>query len=163
MVNFFSGGKGKDDPGGSLVDKGKSALEKLKDVLSKAMEDAKGDIDLEPRITPIIDLSKAEDGSKDLANLLDPDLSLGDTDWDSMIEGGGGTSKIGKNGSKRAGEVYVEKDPLMPGEREQIKDNQGSGNINFTQNNYSPTALTRLDIYRQTRNQINTMKGLVRT
>lgn len=33
--------------------------------------------------------------------------------------------------------------------------------ISFVQNNYSPKALSRLEIYRQTRNQISTMKGLV--
>lgn len=31
--------------------------------------------------------------------------------------------------------------------------------INFTQNNYSPKALSRIDIYRQTRNQISQLKG----
>ena len=31
--------------------------------------------------------------------------------------------------------------------------------INFTQNNYSPKALSRIDIYRQTKNQISMMKG----
>lgn len=35
-----------------------------------------------------------------------------------------------------------------------------SSTINFTQNNYSPKALSRLEIYRQTRNQLSTMKGL---
>lgn len=39
----------------------------------------------------------------------------------------------------------------------------GSGGsvVNFTQNNYSPKALSRFDIYRQTRNQINTIKGVI--
>jgi hypothetical protein len=32
--------------------------------------------------------------------------------------------------------------------------------INLTQNNYSPEALSRLEIYRQTRNQIHQLKGL---
>ena len=31
----------------------------------------------------------------------------------------------------------------------------------FTQNNYSPKALSRIDIYRQTKNQFSAMKGLV--
>lgn len=31
--------------------------------------------------------------------------------------------------------------------------------INFTQNNYSPKALSRIDIYRQTKNQVSMMKG----
>ena len=33
--------------------------------------------------------------------------------------------------------------------------------INFTQNNYSPKELSRYDIYRQTRNQISMMKGVI--
>jgi hypothetical protein len=31
--------------------------------------------------------------------------------------------------------------------------------ISFVQNNYSPKALSRLEIYRQTRNQIHQLKG----
>ena len=31
----------------------------------------------------------------------------------------------------------------------------------FTQNNYSPKPLSRLEIYRQTKNQFSAMKGLV--
>ena len=38
----------------------------------------------------------------------------------------------------------------------------GGNQINFTQNNYSPKALSRMDIYRQTKNQINMMKGVVK-
>lgn len=34
--------------------------------------------------------------------------------------------------------------------------------VNFTQNNYSPKALPRAEIYRQTRNQLNTMKGMLK-
>lgn len=34
-------------------------------------------------------------------------------------------------------------------------------NVTFTQNNYSPKALSRIDIYRQTKNQISMMKGAV--
>lgn len=33
--------------------------------------------------------------------------------------------------------------------------------FNFTQNNYSPKALSRIEIYRQTKNQFSTLKGMV--
>ena len=33
--------------------------------------------------------------------------------------------------------------------------------VSFTQNNYSPKALSRIDIYRQTKNQVSMMKGVV--
>ena len=35
------------------------------------------------------------------------------------------------------------------------------GGVTFIQNNYSPKSLSRLDIYRQTKNQISTIKGVV--
>ena len=34
-------------------------------------------------------------------------------------------------------------------------------NVNYTQNNYSPKALSRPEIYRQTRNQLSTIQGVV--
>ena len=34
-------------------------------------------------------------------------------------------------------------------------------NIQFVQNNYSPKALSRFDIYRQTKNQLSMLKGLM--
>lgn len=36
-----------------------------------------------------------------------------------------------------------------------------SNNYNFTKNNYSPKSLSRIDIYRQTKNQFAALKGLV--
>ena len=36
-------------------------------------------------------------------------------------------------------------------------------NYNLIQNNYSPKALSRIDIYRQTKNQFSALKGLVET
>lgn len=37
-----------------------------------------------------------------------------------------------------------------------------NGNITFIQNNYSPKALSRTDIYRQTKNQVSNMKGALK-
>ena len=48
------------------------------------------------------------------------------------------------------------------GEDEQRTPTSGN-NYNFTQNNYSPKALSRIDIYRQTKNQFSALKGLVET
>jgi hypothetical protein len=44
--------------------------------------------------------------------------------------------------------------------------NEGTGaarSINFTQNNYSPKALSRYEIYRNTQNQLSMLKGVLRT
>lgn len=40
--------------------------------------------------------------------------------------------------------------------------NSGGVSYNFTQNNYSPEALSRYEIYRQTKNQLSMMKGVVK-
>lgn len=47
----------------------------------------------------------------------------------------------------------------MPSATEQV--NAGTS-VNFTQNNYSPKALSQVEIYRQTRNQLNTLKGMLK-
>lgn len=44
----------------------------------------------------------------------------------------------------------------------QFTGNAAPSQINFTQNNYSPKELSRMDIYRQTKNQLNMMKGVVK-
>ncbi|MFR8471686.1 MAG: hypothetical protein ACLVB2_02860, partial [Clostridium fessum] len=42
--------------------------------------------------------------------------------------------------------------------------NPNTGNsYNFTQNNYSPKALSRTEIYRQTKNQFSAMERMVET
>lgn len=38
---------------------------------------------------------------------------------------------------------------------------EGGSNINFVQNNYSPKALSRKEIYRQTKNELAWAKGVV--
>jgi hypothetical protein len=38
----------------------------------------------------------------------------------------------------------------------------GGSVVNFEQNNYSPKALSRAEIYRQTKNQLRAAKGLVK-
>ena len=40
------------------------------------------------------------------------------------------------------------------------KTSQAGTSINYTQNNYSPKALTRLEIHRNTRNQLQALKGV---
>ena len=39
--------------------------------------------------------------------------------------------------------------------------NQNGPSFSFTQNNYSPKALSQIDIYRQTKNQFSAMKGVL--
>lgn len=63
------------------------------------------------------------------------------------------TTEVSKAIMARLGDISTEKDTKAPA--------TPVVNNNFTQNNYSPKALSRYDIYRDTRNQISRLKGVV--
>lgn len=86
------------------------------------------DWDLNPVITPTLDLSYVEASASRLGTILD-DSKLG-----GVVTGQNGEV----SGTKSIGATY-----------------------NFTQNNYSPKALSRIDIYRQTSNQFAQLKGAI--
>ena len=83
-------------------------------------------IDLNPVITPMLDLSLIRSQLDELSDMMtNPTYGLS-----------------GQNGGT-------------------FSANPEPSTINFTQNNYSPKALSRMEIYRQTKNQISMMKGVV--
>lgn len=47
-------------------------------------------------------------------------------------------------------------------EKSKVTEPSTPASFNFTQNNYSPKALSRIDIYRQTRNQFSTVKEMIK-
>lgn len=86
----------------------------------------------DPVIKPVIDLSNVRDGVKTISSMM---------------------SKRSVN-SIRVG--------IDDRSNNEAKVNEGlNGTINFVQNNYSPKALSRYDIYRQTNNQLNQIKGVL--
>lgn len=113
----------------------KSAKNGLSNAISKITDVIEGDIDTQPTIRPVLDLSDVETGTSRLNTLFSRTQAM------SISAGMGHTS----------------------GEEIQNGGNApGSGNtFSFTQNNYSPKPLSRLEIYRQTKNQFSAMKGLV--
>lgn len=93
-------------------------------------------IDTQPTIRPVLDLSNVRSGMATLNSMISRDKALS---VNATINGSGYSAEPGG-----------------------VNAQQPSSTINFTQNNYSPKALSRLEIYRQTRNQLSMMKGLVR-
>ena len=93
---------------------------RLQDVLNN-------ELDLNPVITPMLDLSVLRSQIGELNALM----------------AGNTTMLNGQNG----GQFTAKPEPTS---------------INFTQNNYSPKELSRYDIYRNTKNQISMMKGVMR-
>lgn len=97
------------------------------------------DIDAEPVIRPVIDLSGAEKEALRLNSLFATNQAYR---INSSMNRNASRMSNDQNGVK-SGEPVVEQ-------------------YNFTQNNYSPKALSRLEIYRQTKNQFAMVKGMVK-
>lgn len=116
------------------ADMATSSLTGATSIVSKLSDAINGNLDAEPTIRPVLDLSSVEHGATRLSSLLSQRKAA--------------TIRIG-----------------MAPEEERSTDTAGSsraGNTyTFTQNNYSPKALSRLDIYRQTKNQFSALKGAV--
>lgn len=114
-----------------------SAKEGLRNAVSKIGEYIEDGIDAQPTIRPVLDLSQVRAGASKLTALLSRDQAM--------------NISAGMNRETGAAVQNGESTPA-------------SGNTyTFTQNNYSPKALSRIEIYRQTKNQFSAMKGLVET
>ena len=89
-------------------------------------------LNAEPVITPVIDMSEVYDSASTIDSILSKEQAISISTSESM--------KKNQNGEtpESFGPTY-----------------------NFTQNNYSPKALSRLEIYRQTRNQFAQMKNAI--
>ena len=111
---------------------GESALRGMNASIGRIADLVNTEVDTEPVIRPVLDLSNVRKNAGSLNAMLS---------YDQAIRVGGsllGSDSEIQNGSKG-----------------------GNMSVNFTQNNYSPKALSRFEIYRQTKNQLSAMKGLV--
>lgn len=120
---------------------GEGAMDAVRKSLS-GISDIFDGINTEPVIRPVIDLSDIEAGSLMIDELLSRAQGLN-------------ISKVKRNV------------PILS-QAEQSKSTSNDipskeTKVTFTQNNYSPKALSRLEIYRQTKNQLTTLKGVVNT
>jgi hypothetical protein len=132
FVNALSDYESKSYDAGSRI--AESAKDGLNKAISQITDIINSDIDIQPTIRPVLDLSDVETGTGRLNALFSRTQAM------SISAGRNRTAEEIQNGGNVS----------------------GSGNIySFTQNNYSPKALSRLEIYRQTKNQFSAMKGLV--
>ena len=97
------------------------------------------DMDTAPTIRPVLDLSGIEKGTAQLNGILGAKRTINLSTAQIRAANMADTSL----GVQAAGREVVNK----------------TINNNFTQNNYSPKALSRIEIYRQTNNQFTAMKG----
>lgn len=112
-----------------------SAKEGLAHAINKINEIVENGIDSQPTIRPLLDISQVQAGVGQLSAMMSRRQAM--------------SISASMN------------DPAVYG----IQNGDGSSavnnNYNFTQNNYSPKALSRIDIYRQTKNQFSALKGRV--
>ena len=120
---------------------GQSSIKTLSKTLSgvsKLVLD--GGMDTAPTIRPVFDLSELKKGANEANGLLFNKPSID-------------VSQSRRNVSRVASTMTQDQTPAM-----QTTTNQGAV-LNYVQNNYSPKELSRIDIYRQTKNQLSTVKG----
>ena len=146
FVNELFSGIGMAYSAGESIANG--TLDGLRNALALASGKFSQEADYEPVIRPVVDLSEVENGayavnslfSKDRRyNLYSPSFSVGKTAASMNNLMGAKVSSVNTSGSSS----------------EDIK------SFNFTQNNYSPKALSRSEIYRQTNNQFTKFKKRV--
>jgi hypothetical protein len=97
--------------------------------------------DLNPVITPTIDLSNVKAAQTDLKSLFGSSLNGTIHNLD----------QIHQNESIKSESTSM----ATPVPQQSV--------VNYTQNNYSPKALSRYDIYKQTRRQLSSVERLART
>lgn len=110
--------------------------EVIRNTLAQVETIAEDDMELHPVIAPVLDLSQVKENAG-LINALFPGQSMA---MASSISIGRTNGYELDNSSNDA-------------------QNAAPASINFTQNNYSPKALDRYEIYRQTKNQVALLKG----
>ena len=114
----------------------RSALDSTKKAISMIADAVENGIDSQPTIRPVLDLSSVEAETSKLNAMFSRSKAIS---INSRMKSDNDSSETNQNGSK-----------------------QPVGNVTFTQNNYSPKALSRFEIYRQTRNQISTIERMLR-
>lgn len=111
------------------------AVARASEMAAAAAAAAGSGIEIQPTIRPVLDLSNVSNGVGKLSALTSTTQAMKISA--GMNRESGGTNQNGNNKTSV------------------------SNNYNFTQNNYSPKSLSRIDIYRQTKNQFAALKGLV--
>ena len=104
------------------------------DTVSTIPDILDGLVDLDPTITPVLDLTQVQNGVTQMNSMLAPTPIVPAT-------------SSGQASSISASQAAASADETVP--------NSGDlASITFQQNNYSPESLSEIDIYRQTKNQL---------
>lgn len=119
-----------------------SAITSVKNAVSGISTALDTNMDMSPTIRPVLDISDIQNKAKQISGLLPtPTLSVStSTDVATSV-------------------ALQEQDKNAVLSAQAEIDSKTGNTVNFTQNNNSPVALSTPEIYRQTKNQLSTLKG----
>lgn len=141
ILGFIKGFSENED---SLMTSMDSIVNNMRDAIGTAYDILTTDGDMNPIITPVLDLSDIQNRSKSIGTMFNSKSFQLDANLGTIHTASENTSRLNN---------------MLRGMNAQ--NNKGGNSYNFVQNNYSPKALSRLEIYRQTKNQFAQMKGVV--
>lgn len=125
----------------AMTELGTSALSAMQTALSKASDLVNENMNVNPTITPVLDLTKAQAGFSQLNSLSKTQLisATASTNKATSISAANAAATAAAGNSGDAGDSTV----------------------SFVQNNYSPAALDTTTIYRQTNNQLSKVRKAI--
>jgi tape measure domain-containing protein len=136
--------KGLDDMSGSVAKAseatGKTAIESLRKSMTGFSDLITPDFNLQPTITPVLDLSGVKKTASQIGSILPKQTVAVDSSYSKAKSISDALMSYQGNSSEESGSTPVK-------------------SLSFTQNNYSPKALSQAEIYRRTKNQISVAKG----
>ena len=125
----------------SISKLGNKALTNMKYAMGNAMRVLDEETSVSPTITPVLDLSKFKSDASSMNGLFSDQ------------------STMAAYSSQQASAIENERSQAE-GDDDAVTDKSGVI-LNFTQNNTSPKAIDTIDTYRNTKNQISSVKGMV--
>lgn len=123
---------------------GKDSIDALGESLAKVPDALSSDIDLEPTITPVLDLSSVKKEAERIRGMLATDVLTTDSSYYK--------AQVASRGYESN---------RQPTDDTDTSDPRDAPMVQFNQYNTSPKALNDVEIYRQTNNQLSKAKGVV--
>lgn len=122
-----------------------SSIDTMNNVIRRLSATLEDNDDFQPTIRPVMDLSNVEEGIESITDMFNRRLNL--STYENLLSASQSFARNSKS-KQVSNEVNG-------------SDKQKGNNYYFEQNNYSPTTLSRVEIYRQTKNLFSTWKGAV--
>ncbi len=141
---------GLENNGGLVADSatviGDKAVEAMRVSLANVDKMAMGDFDIQPTIRPVLDLTDIKKNAGKLGTLLPSGTKM----------------SVDASFTKASSVATAVRNRFDEGNPDSSSGGNGAF-LSYTQNNYSPKAISPVDVYRGTKNQLSTVKGALST